>query len=176
MTKGLGKTLLRLSPVRLLVRVVLTILHQAGRVASRAKLAALAPQAPDDCVVHWSVELKYPERIRWGRAVIVGPGCTLGAAGGIELGDHVHLSKGVLIETAGLDFTNPPPFPHKWAGIRLEDGVWLGAGAMVLAGVTVGAHAIIGAGAVVTRDVPPFTIVTGAGTRSRPRRPFSTGA
>jgi maltose O-acetyltransferase len=43
----------------------------------------------------------------------------------------------------------------------IEDNAWLGGGAIVLAGVMVGENAIVGAGAVVTKDVPPNTIVLG---------------
>ncbi len=45
--------------------------------------------------------------------------------------------------------------------MRIEDGAWLGAGAIVLPGVTIGRDAIVGAGAVVTRDVPPGETVVG---------------
>lgn len=45
---------------------------------------------------------------------------------------------------------------------RIERGVYLGAGAVVLGGVTVGEFAVIGANSVVTRDVPPRATVVGA--------------
>ena len=48
------------------------------------------------------------------------------------------------------------------APIRIERNVWLGAGAIVLQGVTVGEGAVVGAGSVVSRDVPPATLVAGA--------------
>ena len=51
------------------------------------------------------------------------------------------------------------------APIVLGRGVWVGANATLLQGVTVGDHAIIAAGAVVTRDVPPRTIVAGVPAR-----------
>lgn len=43
----------------------------------------------------------------------------------------------------------------------IEDNVWIGAGAVIVNGVTVGHDAIVAAGAVVTKDVPPFSIVGG---------------
>ena len=49
--------------------------------------------------------------------------------------------------------------------MRIEDGAFLGAGAIVLPGVTVGRDAIVGAGAVVTRDVPPGETVVGVPAR-----------
>ena len=47
------------------------------------------------------------------------------------------------------------------APIVIERNVWLGAGATVLQGVTVGSDAVVAAGAIVTRDVPPRTLVAG---------------
>jgi acetyltransferase-like isoleucine patch superfamily enzyme len=47
------------------------------------------------------------------------------------------------------------------APVRIGRGVWIAAGAMVLEGVTVGHDAVGAAGAVVTKDVPPRTLVAG---------------
>ncbi len=160
--------LLYSAPIRAMTRLVLAGLASIEHIASRARFAALAPQASRDCVLHWSTEVKYPDRIVWGKRVIVGPGGTLGAAGGIRLGDHVRLSKGVVVETAGLDFSHPLPYPHVVKPITLEDGVWVGARAIILSGVTVGRGSVIGAGAVIARDIPPFTIVTGQPVRQKP--------
>ena len=45
-------------------------------------------------------------------------------------------------------------------GIIVEDDVWIGWGAIILSGVTIGRGSIIGAGAIVTKDVPRYSIVT----------------
>jgi acetyltransferase-like isoleucine patch superfamily enzyme len=45
--------------------------------------------------------------------------------------------------------------------VRICDDAWIGAGAMVMRGVTVGEGSVVAAGAVVTKDVPPLTIVAG---------------
>ncbi len=80
----------------------------------------------------------------------------------------MRLSKGVLIETAGLDFNKDPPFEHIAKPIRIERGVWLGAGSMVLGGVTIGENSVIGAGAVVRKNIPSLSLVTGENCRVRP--------
>ena len=163
--RDIAVRVLRTPPVRWPTRGVIAGARATTRLAGLARLQALAPHA-GDCVCHWSVELKYPERIRFGRRVVIGPRCTLGASAPIVLGDHVHLSKGVVIETAGLDFTPAPPYRHCARPITIADGVWLGAGAIVLGGVTIGRNAVIGAGAVVSRDVPANAIVVGASVRT----------
>lgn len=45
--------------------------------------------------------------------------------------------------------------------ITIEDGCWLGGGVIVCPGVTIGRRSVIGAGAVVTRDIPPFSLAVG---------------
>jgi len=75
--------------------------------------------------------------------------------------------------SAGCAFT---PYQHKMkdlsrpmsdqeltskGGIIIEDGVWLGMGAKVMDGVRIGQGAVIGANAVVTKDIPPYSIAVG---------------
>lgn len=49
----------------------------------------------------------------------------------------------------------------KKAPVHIEDKVWLGFGVSVLKGVTIGTGAVVAAQAVVTKDVPPYTLVGG---------------
>lgn len=79
----------------------------------------------------------------------------------VQIGPNVQL----LTPTHPLD---PTQRRDKWeaaAPITIEDNVWLGGGAIVLAGVTVGANSVVGAGAVVTRDVPANVVVVGSPAR-----------
>lgn len=148
-------------PVRPLTLAALGAWRAAGRLASAMRGAALFPNA-EGLFCHWSVEIKYPENIVLGRDVILGPGSTLGAKAQIRLGDHVRLSKDVVVETAGLDFgTRTTPYEHIASPIDIGEGVWIGARAMILGGVTIGAHAVVAAGSIVTRDVPPRAVVGG---------------
>ena len=54
--------------------------------------------------------------------------------------------------------------------VSIEDDVWIGGHSIVLPGVTVGRGSIVAAGAVITKDVPPFTIVGGNPARIIKRR------
>ena len=53
--------------------------------------------------------------------------------------------------------------------MRIGDHVFIGAGAIVNMGVTIGDHSVVAAGAVVTRDVPPYTVVSGVPARATAR-------
>lgn len=52
-------------------------------------------------------------------------------------------------------------FKRKDGDVVLEEGCWIGAGAIILCGVRVGKCSVVGAGSVVTKDVPDFTVVGG---------------
>ncbi len=83
--------------------------------------------------------------------------------GSITLGDYVTVSPRVTI----FAHTNPTLPLYEYMGprtvnpVRIGEGSWIATGAIVLPGVTVGRYSIVGAGAVVTKDVPDFTMVAG---------------
>ncbi len=81
----------------------------------------------------------------------------------IKIGHHVYLGHHVVLITT--DHAIGPEWQRcggwRSAPITIEDGVWIGARATILPGVTVGRGSVVAAGAVVTRDVPPNTLVGG---------------
>lgn len=151
--------------LRIVVRLTMWVGVQFGRIFSKLKLLALFPGTSRSSI-HWSVEVKFPENIQLGHHVVIGPGCVLGAHSPIRLDDFVRLSKDVIIETAGLDLTNGPPYSHISKSIVIGKGVWIGTGAIVLGGVTIGDYAVIGAGSVVAQDIPAQSIFVGANGRT----------
>lgn len=106
-------------------------------------------------------------RLRVGAEVFINHGCTLNDMGGIEIGDRTMIGPNVSLLTAG----HPTPVAQRRAGITVAPivigaDVWIGAGAIVLGGVSVGDGAVLAAGAVVSRDVPPATLVAGVPARA----------
>ena len=106
-------------------------------------------------------------KLRVGANVFVNHGCTLNDMGGIEIGDDTMLGPNVSLLTSG----HPTAVAERQAGITVAPihigaSVWIGAGATVLGGVTAGDAAVVAPGAVVTRDVPPATLVAGVPARA----------
>lgn len=96
--------------------------------------------------------------------------------GVIDLGNDVLIGPNVVIRAANHEF-NDPSIPirlqgHRAGKIMVQEDVWVGANAVILAGVQIGKSSVVGAGAVVTRDVPSFSVVGGVPAvviGSRPR-------
>src|SRR5512139_2125382 len=104
-------------------------------------------------------------RIRIGSDCLVGEYSVIRGQGGVEIGDRVYTSPFTQIIAVNHVFDDlTRPFIEQGItaeGIVIEDDVWLGAGAIITDGVRVGKGAVVAAGAVVTRDVPPHTVVGG---------------
>lgn len=113
-----------------------------------------------------NVELKHPGNIKIGDYVAIGPMSTIGGLGGVILEDHVRISKGVTIESAGLDTRGSLPYKHVGKQVHIKSGAWIGARAIILGGVTIGEKAIIGAGAIVTKDVPDNGVIVSGKNRA----------
>jgi acetyltransferase-like isoleucine patch superfamily enzyme len=99
--------------------------------------------------------------------------------GKITIGNGVRIAPYVFIISANHRFENPeiPIYQQgmAFAPVTIEDDVWIGARVVVVAGVTIGKGSIIGAGAVVTRDIPPYSIAAGVPARViRSRLPEAT--
>ena len=118
-------------------------------------------------------------KIEVGNNIYIGTGTYLQSKESIKIGDNVIISNNVLI----VDNNNHPVSPEErmkmsqcenymtdklwtWeyadsSPIVIEDNVWIGKNAVIMKGVTVGKGSIIALGAIVTKDVPPYSIVAG---------------
>jgi acetyltransferase-like isoleucine patch superfamily enzyme len=109
-----------------------------------------------------------------GARSYIGPNSVLFGAGGIELGEAVQVSPGVVItshqhtfERSDVDMRDQP---IEFARVVIERDVWIGANATILPGVRIGAGTVVGAGAVVTADLPARVVALGVPARVRSER------
>lgn len=95
--------------------------------------------------------------------VIIGDNCTV--KNGVHIFDGVIIEDNVFIGPSVCFTNDKKPRSKAYKSIMLnttiKTGASIGAGAIILPGVTVGEHSLVGAGSVVTKDVPPFSVVYG---------------
>jgi maltose O-acetyltransferase len=115
------------------------------------------------------VEIKPPFQCDYGYLISVGArtfinyGAVFLDVARVTIGADVQIATGVQLLTA----THPLDAAKRRAGwesaepITVQDGVWLGGGAIVCPGVTIGEDTVVGAGSVVTVDLPPRVLAVG---------------
>jgi lipopolysaccharide O-acetyltransferase len=123
---------------------------------------------------------RFAPKLVIGKHVRVSHWSHIACTNSVVIGDHVLIGSKVIITDHnhgffGADATSPaiPPAQRPLERdrfVRIEANVWLGDGVVVCPGVTMGEGSIAGANAVVTTDVPPFTLV--AGVPARPIRRY----
>ncbi|MEA3438727.1 MAG: acyltransferase [Chloroflexota bacterium] len=108
-------------------------------------------------------------RIKIGDDCLIGEYSVIRGQGGVTIGDRVYTSPFTQIIAVNHVYENPQqPFVVQGItaqGIVIEDDVWLGANTVITDSVTIGRGAVVAAGAVVTKDVPPHTVVAGVPAR-----------
>lgn len=104
------------------------------------------------------------KNIKIGNNVFINTDVRFGVANEkVTIGDDVLVGPRVMFETVNHKLEYLPGAGRKVVAkpILVEDGVWIGAGAIILPGVTIGRGSVIAAGAVVTSAVEPNTLVGG---------------
>ncbi|NJM71123.1 MAG: acyltransferase [Scytonema sp. RU_4_4] len=117
--------------------------------------------------------------LRIGNRVFFDRGIDIKAAGPdclIEIGDdsfigpyvcmagpgHIKIGKECMIAShTSIYANNHRDYGISREGIEIQDNCWIGTGVRLLDGVTIGKGSVIGAGAVVTKDIPPFSVAVG---------------
>jgi maltose O-acetyltransferase len=108
-------------------------------------------------------------RARFGHNLIIGENSGIGEncriGSGTIIGNHVMMAPDVIIVSENHTYTKETFEEWVKEPVTIEDNVWIGYRVIILPGVHIGRNAIIGAGAVVTKDVPPYTVVGGVPAR-----------
>lgn len=136
--------------------------------------------------IYWSVRMDTPPyrnfSLGW-KSVVESYCCINNAVGDVTIGDHtrigihctvigpvcignnVNLAQGITVTALNHNFEDASRRIDEQGistkPVVIGDDVWIGANAVILPGVTIGRHVVVAAGAVVTKDVPEFTVVGG---------------
>ncbi|WEK19691.1 MAG: putative colanic acid biosynthesis acetyltransferase [Candidatus Pedobacter colombiensis] len=111
-------------------------------------------------VIKPCVNIKYPWLLQIGDHSWVGENVWIDNLVSVHINNHVCISQGALLLTGSHNYKDPA-FGLTTGSIILEDGVWIGAKAIITHGVTVGAHAVLCAGSVATKNLIAFAIYQG---------------
>lgn len=102
---------------------------------------------------------------RIGRHFIVS-----GEGSSINIGKNVLMSERVFVTESHHSFEDiDAPVAHQNSvskgPVKIEDDCWIGIGVCIMPNVTIGKHSIVGANSVVTKDIPPYSVVAGIPAR-----------
>jgi len=106
------------------------------------------------------VNIKYPWLLTIKNNVWIGEEVWIDNLVTVTIGNNVCLSQGALLLTGSHNYKKQT-FNLITGIIVLEDGVWIGAKAIVNQGITVGSHAVLTSGSVATKSLEPFSVYQG---------------
>ena len=149
-------------------------------------LAPLYQHRGRHSVIHLSVRMDTPPYRKFALgdySVVESYSCINNAVGDVIIGDHsrvglhntvigpvtigsnVNLAQGITVTALNHNFAEKDLRIDEQgvstAPVTIGDDIWIGANAVILPGVTIGNHSVVAAGAVVTKDVPPHSLVAG---------------
>lgn len=122
-------------------------------------------EAGEEIILDSDIYINKPQNISIGNGTFIGQNVTLNAVAEISFGEDCGIAAGSYFmswnhvidnRTVELRATGKEAEP-----IEVGDGAWVGYDAIVLPGVTIGTGGVVAAGAVVTDDVPDWTVVAG---------------
>lgn len=136
-------------------------------------LIAFGAKVGTGLVIKPSVHIKFPWKLELGDHVWVGEHVWIDNLDMVFIGNNVCLSQGALLLTGNHDYSRSS-FDFRNAPIILEDGVWIGAKAVVCPGVSCRSHAILTVGSVATADLTPYVIYQGNPAKAIRKRVFKS--
>ncbi|RFU29664.1 hypothetical protein B7463_g6668, partial [Scytalidium lignicola] len=150
-------------------RLFRDILQPREHVLSPTLASPITPigRVGENVVVEAPFTCDYGYNISIGQDVAIGKNCTILDTCEVRIGDRCNIGPNVNIYTATL-----PVDPKRRLGSRgpslgrkitIDSDCWIGGGVTILPGRTIGKGSTVGAGSIVTRDVPPYTVVCGRG-------------
>lgn len=124
--------------------------------------------ASEDSFIEGWVQAKRP-KVKLGANVYINSGLLIDGQGLVEIGNNVRIGPRVSIITGDHDITSDPAAraSHNvsYYPCRIGNGVWIGAGAVVLPKADIADGCVVGAGAVVTKSTDPNGLYLGIPAR-----------
>jgi putative colanic acid biosynthesis acetyltransferase WcaF len=107
-----------------------------------------------------NVNIKYPWYLTIGDYSWIGENVWIDNLDEVTIGSHVCISQGAMLLTGNHDYSKTT-FNLMIDKIVLEDGVWIGAKAIVCGGVTCRSHSVLSVGSMTSKDLEPYRVYHG---------------
>lgn len=126
----------------------------------QALLRLFGAQVGKGLVIKPKVRIKNPWRLVIGDNCWIGESVWIDNLENVSLGNNISISQGAMLLTGNHDYTSSN-FPYRLGKIKIEDGVWIGAQAVVCPGVICKSHAILTVNSVATKELAAWSIYAG---------------
>ena len=111
------------------------------------------------------VSIYFPWKVFVGKNSSINQGVIIDGFGGVSIGEGVRIAAYTVINTADHQFLDKSLYIYLQgyicSSVVIEDDVWIGSSCCINKGVRIGRGSVVGAGSVVTKSVPPYTVVGG---------------
>ncbi|MEK0421312.1 MAG: hypothetical protein RLZZ161_1163 [Bacteroidota bacterium] len=131
-----------------------------GNAWRRALLRLFGARIGKDVVIKPRVNVKYPWNLSIGEYTWLGENVWIDNLGKVSIGSNCCISQGALLLCGNHNYRKTT-FDLIVGDITLENGVWIGANALVCPGVTCRSHAVLSAGSIATSDMESYKIYSG---------------
>lgn len=139
----------------------------------RFLLIAFGAQIGRGVVIKPAVHIRYPWKLRIGNDCWIGERVWIENLANVTIGNNVCISQDAMILSGSHDYARTT-FDDNSAPIILEDGVWVGARAVVGHGVTIGRNTVLGMNSVAQKDLKSDSVFIGHPARRASAREFRT--
>lgn len=126
---------------------------------------------PKESIIYWKCRFFRPSNVYIGKHSIIGNDAFLDGRGGLYIGNNVNIAGNFKVYTMEHDITSPT-FESTSESVHIDDYVYIGTQVMIMPGVHIYEGAVIASGAVVTKDVPAWTLYGGVPAKYIKDRPI----
>ena len=151
-------------PIRLLWYFVNALIFQSALFPINALkvglLRVFGAKVGEGVTIKPSVNIKYPWRLNIGNHVWIGEGVWIDNLADVSIGSHSCISQEALLLTGSHNYKKPT-FDLIVRSISLEEGVWIGAKAVVCPGIICGSHSVLSVSSVATSNIQANKIYQG---------------
>ena len=149
--------------------LVMCLPGDLGRASRRRFLCSRLAHLGGGALFAGNIQIMFKDKLSVGDNVSFNSDVFINAAGGVTIGDHTLIGPGSKIWSTNHRFTDADRLiteqGYDCMPVNIGADVWVAANVIILPGVTIGDGCVVAAGAVVTNDVPPYSIIAGVPAR-----------